>query len=192
MEITDKFTVGVDEAGRGPLVGPVVAAAVILDELIDGVTDSKKISEKKRFALANLIRQKAKDIGIGMASAKEIDTLNIHNATLLAMTRAIQSLVSPVKKVLIDGSFVPKEYSSIATSVVKGDQKVHSISAASIIAKTTRDSLLLELDEQYPQYGFKNHKGYPTKMHLEALEKYGVLDSHRTSYKPVQAILGKS
>lgn len=185
---------GVDEAGRGPLAGSVYAAAVILNPTnpIDGLADSKKLSEKKRDLLAPLIRQYALAWAVASASVEEIDSLNIHHASLLAMQRAIDQLVhihgiSPAL-VLVDGKYCPK-INFPCEAIVQGDSKVAAISAASILAKTVRDQELYHLDEDYPQYGFANHKGYPTKQHLEALRLYGVSPVHRLSYAPVKALL---
>lgn len=175
---------GVDEAGRGPLAGPVVAAAVILDQPIAGLNDSKKLSANKREALAIIIRQQARSFGLGQASPEEIDRLNIHHATLLAMSRALQELnVSPTE-IAVDGKFVP-ECSVPAQAIVGGDGKVAEISAASILAKTTRDALLVQMDSEYPGYGFAQHKGYPTRAHLESLQRLGPCRHHRQSFGPV-------
>ncbi len=176
--------VGVDEAGRGPLAGPVVAAAVVLDGVIPGLNDSKKLSEKKRDALALQIREQARDFGVGMASPAEIDALNIHHATLLAMSRAIAKLSLQFTEVVVDGKFVPA-CAAPARAIVGGDGKVAEISAASILAKTTRDALLMEMEAEFPGYGFAQHKGYPTAMHLEALQQLGPCRHHRRSFAPV-------
>lgn len=183
---------GVDEAGRGPLIGSVVAAAVILDPQnpIVGLNDSKKLSEKKREQLFVEIQQKALAWSIAEASHDEIDELNILNATLLAMQRAVDGLKIPPNKVLIDGNKTPKTMTIECEAVVGGDALHAEISAASILAKVTRDRQLLELDRQYPNYGFAQHKGYPTKAHLQAIEQYGVLVEHRRSYKPIKMALG--
>jgi len=178
---------GVDEAGRGPLAGPVSAAAVILDEEnpILGLTDSKKLSERKRNLLAPVIRERAIAWSVAYANVEEIDELNILQATLLAMRRAIQSLHIPPQKVLVDGLYCP-ETGIPSQAIVKGDSTVAAISAASILAKTARDALMLQLHEQYPCYGFADHKGYPTAVHLAALQKHGVSDVHRKSFRPVR------
>lgn len=183
---------GVDEAGRGPLIGSVVAAAVILDPQnpIVGLNDSKKLSEKKREQLFVEIQQKALAWSIAEASHDEIDELNILNATLLAMQRAVDGLKITPNKVLIDGNKIPKTMTIECEAVVGGDALHAEISAASILAKVTRDRQLLALDKQYPNYGFAQHKGYPTKAHLQAIEQYGVLVEHRRSYKPIKMALG--
>lgn len=183
---------GVDEAGRGPLIGSVVAAAVILDPQnpIVGLNDSKKLSEKKREQLFVEIQQKALAWSIAEASHDEIDELNILNATLLAMQRAVDGLKITPNKVLIDGNKIPKTMTIECEAVVGGDALHAEISAASILAKVTRDRQLLALDKQYPNYGFAQHKGYPTKVHLQAIEQYGVLVEHRRSYKPIKMALG--
>ncbi|WP_439240987.1 ribonuclease HII [Lonepinella sp. BR2474] len=181
---------GVDEVGRGPLVGAVVTAAVILDphQPIDGLTDSKKLSEKKRLLLAEEIKQKALAWALGRAEPEEIDELNILHATMLAMQRAVKSLKIPPQFVLVDGNRIP-DLPMPAQAVVKGDSKVAEISAASILAKVARDQEMLELDQQFPQYEFAKHKGYPTKAHLEKLAEFGVLPQYRRSFSPVRQIL---
>ena len=185
-----KLIAGVDEVGRGPLVGDVVTAAVILDPQnpIEGLTDSKKLSEKKRVALAQEIREKALYWNIGRASPEEIDKLNILHATMLAMIRAVEGL--PVKPdfVRVDGNRVPA-WNFESEAVVKGDSLHAEISAASIIAKVERDNDMILLHEVYPQYNFAGHKGYPTKAHFEAIAEYGILDCYRKSFKPVKALL---
>lgn len=182
---------GVDEAGRGPLAGPVIAAAVILDETdrITGLTDSKKLSGEQRKRLAGLIREKALSWSIGRADHLEIDELNILNATLLAMGRAIDALRVEPARVLVDGNRCPRSVYP-ATAIVKGDQTEPCISAASILAKVTRDDEMLRLDRQYPGYGFARHKGYPTRQHLEALAEIGVCPVHRRSFTPVKRLVG--
>jgi ribonuclease HII len=182
---------GVDEVGRGPLVGDVVTAAVILDPKnpIEGLTDSKKLSEKKLELLFNEITEKALCFAIGRANPSEIDELNILHATMLAMKRAVESLAITPEFVFIDGNRCP-ELLMPSEAIVKGDLRVAQISAASIVAKVTRDREMVALDKLYPQYGFAKHKGYPTKVHFEAIEKYGVIDSHRKSFKPVKKALG--
>jgi ribonuclease HII len=182
---------GVDEAGRGPLAGPVSAAAVILDPLnpIPGLNDSKKLTEKQRERLAPLIRERALAWSVAYASVEEIDSLNILQATLLAMKRAVQALVIVPQQVLVDGLYCP-ETGIESLAIVKGDSKVAAISAASILAKTSRDALMLQLHEQYPAYGFAIHKGYPTAAHLAALREHGVSDVHRKSFKPVRQLIG--
>lgn len=186
----NKLIAGVDEVGRGPLVGDVVTAAVVLDpnKAIIGLADSKKLSEKKREALADIIRRDALCWAIGRASPQEIDELNILQATMLAMTRAVQALSVQPQHVLVDGNRCPKwSYSSEA--IVKGDGLIAQISAASIIAKVTRDHEMLALDSLYPDYGFAQHKGYPTPLHLAKLSELGPLSFHRMSFKPVQRAL---
>jgi ribonuclease HII len=181
---------GVDEAGRGPLAGPVVAAAVILDELkpIRGLGDSKALSERKREALFDEIRAKALCCAIAEASAEEIDRLNILQATMLAMRRAVEALRLPPHRVVVDGNRVPVLKIPVA-AVVKGDALVPAISAASILAKVHRDRLCLALHEQHPAYGFDGHKGYPTAAHLAALQQHGACPAHRRSFAPVRAVL---
>jgi ribonuclease HII len=181
---------GVDEAGRGPLAGAVFAAAVILDPAapIIGLRDSKQISERKRDNLATLIRQHALSWSIAFASAQEIDELNIHRATLLAMKRAVKGLHVVPGEVLVDGLYCPDTgYPSRA--IVKGDSLVAEISAASILAKTARDAEMRELDRHFPYYGFAQHKGYPTQAHLKALQQHGVCAIHRRSYAPVAKLV---
>ena len=182
---------GVDEVGRGPLVGDVVTAAVILDpnNPIEGLNDSKKLSEKKRLALFPEIQEKALAWSVGRCSPEEIDELNILHATMLAMQRAVAGLKIQPDYVLIDGNRVP-ELPIASEAVVKGDLRVSQISAASIIAKVVRDKEMETLDEQYPEFGFAKHKGYPTKAHFEAIEKHGVIAQHRKSFKPVKRALG--
>jgi ribonuclease HII len=183
---------GVDEAGRGPLAGPVVAAAVILDELkpIRGLKDSKVLTEKRREALFDEIRAKALCCSIAEASVDEIDTLNILHATMLAMRRAVEGLRLLPGKVLVDGNRLPV-LRVPAEAIVKGDAKIKSISAASILAKVHRDRLCSALDEAHPQYGFATHKGYPTPEHLAALRTHGACVVHRRSFAPVRIALGE-
>ena len=175
---------GVDEAGRGPLCGPVCAAAVILppDAQIDGLNDSKKLTEKKREALFDVICDKAVAYGIAFASVEEIERLNILQATFLAMRRAVEQLSVAPDKVLIDGDKVPPGLAFPAESLIKGDGTSAAIAAASVLAKVSRDRVLRELDEQYPQYGFAKHKGYGTAAHFEALRQYGLSPVHRRSF----------
>lgn len=184
---------GVDEAGRGPLCGSVVAAAVILDPArpIEGLADSKKLSEKKRDALQVLIKERALAWSIAEASVEEIDRLNILHATMLAMRRAVEGLRIMPTEVLIDGNRVPPGLTMAARAIVKGDALEPAISAASILAKTHRDAMLVEMDKRYPQYGFAGHKGYPTAAHIEALAKYGVTPEHRRSFGPVANLLAQ-
>ncbi|WMJ84096.1 ribonuclease HII [Oscillospiraceae bacterium LTW-04] len=174
---------GIDEAGRGPLVGPVCAAAVILPQglVIDDLNDSKKLTEKKRDALYDVIIEKAVSWAVGLATPQEIDEFNILQATYLAMRRAVDGLACVPDYVLVDGNGDP--HLSISTeTVVKGDSRAACIAAASVLAKVTRDRLLTSLGEQYPQYGFEKHKGYPTKAHYEAIAKNGVTPEHRQSF----------
>lgn len=181
---------GVDEVGRGPLVGDVVTAAVILDpqKPIHGLADSKKLSEKKREALFEEIQEKALCWSIARATAQEIDALNILQASLLAMKRAVELLKIQPEFVLVDGNRLPRwSYSSEA--VVKGDSRVAAISAASILAKVQRDREMQLLDAQYPDYGFADHKGYPTAKHIAALQRFGVTPLHRRSYAPVARVM---
>ena len=182
------FFAGCDEVGRGPLAGDVVAAAVILDpeNPIIGLDDSKKLTEKKREQLFVEIQLKAKSWCIARASVAEIDKVNILQASLLAMTRAVQGLHVQPEHVLVDGNKLPK-WNYTAEAVVKGDSRVAAISAASILAKVTRDREMVELDKVYPGYGFADHKGYPTKVHMDALDRLGITPIHRTSYAPVRA-----
>ena len=181
---------GVDEAGRGPLAGPVSAAAVILDPAnpVEGLADSKKLSEKQRDRLAPIIRERALAWAVAYAEVEEIDRLNILQATLLAMKRAVQALYIQPQQVLVDGLYCPQT-GIPSQAIVKGDSKVAAISAASILAKTARDELMLKLHEQYPQYGFDGHKGYPTASHLAALREHGVSDVHRRSFRPVRELI---
>ncbi|MEK7811849.1 MAG: ribonuclease HII [Pseudomonadota bacterium] len=181
---------GVDEAGRGPLAGPVCAAAVILDEAnsIDGLADSKKLTEKQRERLAPIIRQRALAWSVAYADVAEIDRLNILQATLLAMRRAVLALHIQPHQILVDGLYCPQT-GIPSQAIVKGDSKVSAISAASILAKTARDELMLQLHKRFPHYGFAQHKGYPTAAHLAALRIHGVSDVHRRSFKPVRDAL---
>ncbi|MBO4733726.1 MAG: ribonuclease HII [Clostridia bacterium] len=179
-----KFICGVDEAGRGPLAGPVCAAAVILPDVveIEGLNDSKKLSEKKREALYDVITNEALAYSVAYGTLEEIERLNILNATFLAMNRAIDGLSIKPDFALIDGNRAPKDIKIPCKTVVKGDSKSSSVAAASILAKVTRDRLLIEYDKKYPQYNFKKHKGYGTKEHYEAIEKYGISEVHRRSF----------
>ena len=180
---------GVDEVGRGPLVGPVVAAAVILPKnyKLEGLTDSKKLSEKKRDLFYDILMKDAIAIGVGEISAKKIDEVNIYQASKLAMYEAINNLSIKPEHVLIDA--MPLDLDVPSTSIIHGDALSLSIAAASVIAKVTRDRMMYELDKEYPMYGFKDHKGYPTKKHLENLQKYGVLSNYRFTYKPVSDLI---
>lgn len=184
---------GVDEAGRGPLMGNVTAACVVLDpaKAIAGLNDSKKLSEKKREELFYLIKRDALAFGIGECTPQEIDELNILNAALLAMRRAYLNMDLPCALMLVDGNKLPPELPLMAQAVVKGDARVSEIAAASILAKVTRDHELYELDRQYPEYGFAQHKGYPTKAHLERLQQLPLLDCYRRSYGPVAKLMAQ-
>lgn len=183
------FIAGVDEVGRGPLVGPVVAACVVLPEHfnLDGLTDSKKLSEKKREYFYDEIMRQALGVGVGIISERKIDEVNIYEATKMAMKEAINNCSCKVEHVLIDAMKLDIDIPT--TSIIKGDLKSITISAASVIAKVTRDKMLDELDSKYPMYDFKNNKGYPTKKHLEAIKEYGIIDEHRRSYGPVSEYL---
>jgi ribonuclease HII len=182
---------GVDEAGRGPLAGPVYAAAVILGPDFDteGLRDSKKLSETKRYSLAAHIKKNALAWSVGICSASEIDEINIHQATLLAMKRAIEGLNGYTSiKVMVDGLFCP-QINFLCEAIVKGDNKVAEISAASIIAKTERDLKMIEIDKIYPGYQFKKHKGYPTKLHIAMIKSEGLCEYHRKSFSPIKEML---
>lgn len=182
---------GTDEAGRGPLAGDVVAAAVILDpsKPIVGLADSKKLSEKKREALFMEIKEKALSYAIASASVEEIDKMNILHASMLAMSRAVEALSVRPEHVLVDGNRIPPNLDCSAEAVVKGDARQEAISAASILAKVTRDNEIVALAQQYPEYGFEKHKGYPTAVHLEAIRQYGITPLHRRSFGPVKKII---
>ena len=187
-----EFIAGVDEVGRGPLVGPVVTACVILpkDFKLDGLTDSKKLTEKKREEYYDYIVNHCISYATGECSPEEIDEYNILEATKIAMTRAIDK-VNQNKKidyVLIDGN-MKFNFDYKYESIVKGDSKSISIAAASVVAKVTRDRMLIELDKKYPMYGFKDHKGYPTKKHIDAIMKYGLIDGYRKTYAPIKDII---
>jgi len=182
---------GIDEAGRGPLAGPVYAAAVILGPDFDteGLRDSKKLSETKRYSLAAHIKKNALAWSVGICSASEIDEINIHQATLLAMKRAIEGLNGYTSiKVMVDGLFCP-QINFLCEAIVKGDDKVDEISAASIIAKTERDLKMIEIDKIYPGYQFKKHKGYPTKLHIAMIKSEGLCEYHRKSFSPIKEML---
>lgn len=191
IEYATGTVAGVDEVGRGPLCGDVVTAAVILDpnKPIDGLADSKKLTDKRRDALYDEIIEKALCWSVARASVSEIDELNILHATMLAMKRAVDGLATVPAHVFVDGNRLPKwHYSSEA--IVKGDSKVAEISAASILAKVTRDREMIALDQQYPDYGFASHKGYPSKAHLQALHTHGLIDGiYRTSYAPIKKLM---
>lgn len=184
-----KLIAGVDEVGRGPLVGPVVAAAAILPKnyKLDGLNDSKKLSEKKRNLYYNILVEDAISYGIGIISPGIIDEVNIYEASKLAMIEAINNLSIKPDYVLIDA--MPLTIDAPTKSIIHGDALSLSIAAASVIAKVIRDRMMDELDEKYPMYGFKKHKGYPTKLHLENLKKYGPLENYRFSYKPVKNLI---
>ena len=186
-----KYIGGVDEVGRGPLIGPVVASCVVLpkDFVLEGLTDSKKLSEKKRNLFYDYIINNCVAYGVGIVSPEEIDEINIYEASRKAMIIAINKVREQInlEHVLIDA--MPINLDIPTTSIIKGDAKSISIAAASVIAKVTRDSMMYELDEKYPMYGFASHKGYPTKKHIEAIHKYGLIDGYRKSYGPVKEVL---
>lgn len=188
-----KYIGGVDEVGRGPLNGPVVTACCVLPEdfKLEGLTDSKKLSEKKREKFFEYIKEHAVCYGIGECSAEEIDEYNIYEATKIAMKRAIEKVEKqiPLEHVLIDAMKLDLKVPS--TSIIKGDSKSISIAAASVLAKVTRDRMMIELDQKYPMYGYKSHKGYPTKKHIEAIHKYGLIEGYRKTYGPVKEMLEK-
>ena len=181
---------GMDEVGRGPLIGPVVTACVILpkDFVLDGLTDSKKLSEKKREEFYDYIMKHAISVGIGMMDEKVIDEVNIYEATKLAMYQAVEKSKVKPEHVLIDAMKLDK-LEMPSTSIIKGDAKSISIAAASVIAKVTRDRMMIELDKKYPMYGFKSHKGYPTKKHIEAIKEYGLIDGYRKTFKPISEMV---
>ncbi len=182
-----KYIAGVDEVGRGPLVGPVVTACVILpkDFHLEGLTDSKKLTAKKRDLFFDYIKEHALSIGIGIIDERKIDEVNIYEATKLAMYQAIDNCKIKPEHILIDAMKLEK-LTIPSTSIIKGDAKSISIAAASVIAKVTRDRMLDELDQKYPMYDFKNNKGYPTKKHLAAIKKYGIINEHRKTFSPVK------
>lgn len=188
-----KYIGGVDEVGRGPLIGPVVACCCVLpkDFILEGLTDSKKLSEKKRDLFYNYIINHCIAYGIGIVTPEEIDEINIYQASKKAMLLAIAEVRKKItlEHVLIDA--MPLELDIKTTSIIKGDSKSISIAAASVLAKVTRDRMMYQLDEKYPLYGFKNHKGYPTKKHLEAIKKYGLIEGYRKSYGPIKEIIEK-
>lgn len=187
------YVAGMDEVGRGPLIGPVVTACVILPKnfKLEGLTDSKKLTEKTREIFYDYIMEHALSVGIGMMDEKIIDEVNIYEATKLAMYQAVENSLIKPEYVLIDAMKLDK-LSMPSTSIIKGDAKSISIAAASVIAKVTRDRMMIELDKKYPMYGFKSHKGYPTKKHVEAIEKYGLIDGYRKTFKPISTMLEKS
>jgi ribonuclease HII len=188
---TEPGLAGVDEAGRGPLAGPVAVAAVILDPArrIDGLGDSKALSEARREALFPRIQSEALAFAIVLVHADEIDRLNILQATMAGMRRAVAALAMPPSRVLVDGNRVPPGLGIVAEAIVKGDAKIAAISAASILAKVARDRWMLDLDAAHPEYGFAAHKGYPTPEHLEALRRFGPCAAHRRSFAPVNAAM---
>lgn len=183
---------GIDEVGRGPLIGPVVTACVILpkDFELKGLTDSKKLTEKKREEYYDYIMENALSVSIGMMDEKVIDEVNIYEATKLAMYQSVNNSKIKPEHVLIDAMKLDN-LQMPSTSIIKGDAKSISIAAASVIAKVTRDRMMIELDKRYPMYGFKSHKGYPTKKHVEAIEKYGLIDGYRLTFKPISTMLDK-
>ena len=183
---SEGYVCGIDEVGRGPLVGPVVTACVILPEdfVLDGLTDSKKLSEKKRDMFYDIIMEKAISVGIGIMDEDVIDKVNIYEATKLAMYQAVDNMSVKPDYILIDAMKLDK-LDVPSTSIIKGDLKSITISAASVIAKVTRDRMMYELDKKYPMYKFAKNKGYPTKDHIEAISKYGILKEHRKTFKPV-------
>ena len=187
-----EFIAGVDEVGRGPLVGPVVTACIVLPKgyILEGLTDSKKLSEKKREYFYDIIMKDALGIGIGIKDEKVIDEVNIYEATKLAMYEAISNVGCKVEHVLIDAMKL-EDLNIPSTSIIKGDYLSQTIAAASVIAKVTRDRMMDELDKKYPEYNFKKNKGYPTKEHKEAIEKYGIIKEHRKTFKPVSYNLNK-
>lgn len=187
------YIAGVDEVGRGPLIGPVVTACVILpkDFTLEGLTDSKKLTEKKRNEFYEYIMNHALSISIGIQDEKIIDQFNIYEATKLAMYEAIEKSSIVPEHILIDAMKL-ENLKIPNTSIIKGDAKSISIAAASVIAKVTRDQMMYELDNKYPQYGFASHKGYPTKKHVEAILKYGLIDGYRKTFKPVSTLLQKT
>ena len=194
-ELYDKginYIGGVDEVGRGPLIGPVVTACVVLPKgfILEGLNDSKQLSEKKRNEFYKYIKEHALACEVGIIGPEIIDEVNIYEATKIAMKQAITKVKEKIKleHVLIDA--MPLELDIPSTSIIKGDAKSISIAAASVIAKVTRDEMMYELDRIYPQYGFKNHKGYPTKKHIEAIHKYGLIEGYRKTYGPVKEITG--
>lgn len=186
-----KYIGGVDEVGRGPLIGPVVTSCVVLpkDFKLDGLTDSKKLSEKKRNIYYDYIINNCIAYGIGMCTPEEIDEFNIYQASRIAMIRAIDEVKKKIPLDYILSDAMPMEIDIPVLDIIKGDAKSISIAAASVVAKVTRDNLMYELDKLYPEYGFKNHKGYPTRKHYDALNKYGLIKGYRKTYGPVKKIM---
>lgn len=182
---------GTDEAGRGPLFGPVVAACVVLPPnfTLEGLTDSKKLSEKKRNIFYKYIIENSLAAEVGIVSAKQIDKINIYNASKKAMIIAIEKVKKKINLEYVLSDAMPIELDIPVIPIIKGDAKSITIAAASVVAKVTRDNMLYEIDKKHPEYGFKNHKGYPTKKHLEAIEKYGLIEGYRKTYGPIQKIL---
>jgi ribonuclease HII len=191
LKPTATYPAGCDEAGRGPLAGPVIAAVVMLhpDKTIPALADSKQLSASKRTYLAQIIKAQAVGWAVAAASVQEIDTINVLQATLLAMRRAVNKLPQAPCQLLVDGKQLPQNLPCPAEAIIRGDQTVPSISAASILAKTYRDGLMIKLDYHFPQYGFKQHKGYGTSQHLAALKKWGVTPVHRRSFAPIKQLL---
>lgn len=186
-----KYIVGTDEVGRGPMAGPLVVACVILpeDEIIEGLNDSKKLTEKKREQLAKIIKEKAIEYQIQYMSVEEVDELNVYEASRQAMMKCIRKMKHKVDYVLSDA--MPLDFEFPCLSIIKGDMKSASIAAASIIAKVERDHYMVELGKQYPMYGFEKHKGYVTKAHLQAINEYGICEHHRLSFAPVKEVILK-
>ena len=186
-----KLIAGCDEAGRGPLFGPVVAACCVLpdDFKLEGLTDSKQLTEKKREKYIDYIKENAISYGIGIVDAEEIDNINIYEASRKAMLLALEEVREKINVDYVITDAMPLDIDIPSLSIIKGDAKSITIAAASVIAKVTRDSLLYEMDKKYPEYGFAKHKGYPTKAHIEAINKYGIIDGYRKTYGPVKKIL---
>ncbi len=186
-----KYIGGVDEVGRGPLIGPVVTSCVVLpkDFVLEGLTDSKKLSEKKRNEYYDYIINNCIAYSIGMCTPEEIDELNIYQASKTAMIRAIEEVKKQIPLDYVLSDAMPMDIDIPVMDIIKGDAKSISIAAASVVAKVTRDRIMYELDEKYPEYGFKNHKGYPTRKHYDALNKYGLIEGYRKTYGPVIKIM---
>lgn len=186
-----KYIAGVDEVGRGPLIGPVVSACVILprDFIPEGLNDSKKLSEKQRDKFFDMIKENAIAIGVGIVGPEEIDEINIYQASKKSMMIAISNCNHKIDHVLVDAMKLDIDIPT--TPIIKGDAKSISIAAASVMAKVTRDAMMYELDKEYPMYGYGSHKGYPTKKHIEAIEKYGLIDGYRKTYGPVSDYINK-